>query len=39
MPMLTVVTVCDGLATARRLERGCARKGLFAQGVLVKNAL
>ena len=32
MPMLTVVTVCDGLATARSWK-GCASKELFAQGL------
>ena len=31
-PMLTVVTVCDGLATARSWK-GCASKELFAQGL------
>ena len=38
MHMLTVVAVCDGVTTARSWE-GCARKGLFAQGLACEKTL
>ena len=34
MPMLTVVAVCDGVTTARRLERGCVRRDYLITNLL-----